>query len=260
MSAARPPRRSQIGLIAAAVAAVLLVTSLALLALGRMTEDEATTTAPGGAELATIPGSHGDRLAARLWLRHADRIAVLLHGFGGDQHDWDEAIEPLQEALEEPLSVLTFDFRGHGDSDGENRDLEGLAADVHSAVAFARSRGFTEIVLVGASVGGTAAIVAASEDPSIAGVIALSAPAQLGELDALAAVRSAKTPLALIAAEDDASAVESFEQLRDGAGARATLAMMSPGRAHGIELVDGVEVRERMARAIEALWADEVAE
>jgi pimeloyl-ACP methyl ester carboxylesterase len=254
--AAANNRRRRIGVATAVVASAVLLTSLALLAIGRMTGDDAPSNAPEGAELATIPSGEVG-LAARLWTRHSERIAVLLHGFAGDQHDWDDTIGPLQAALEEPISVLTFDFRGHGDSDGENRDLEGMASDVRAAIAFARSRGFTDIVLVGASMGGAAAIVAAAEDPSIAGVIALSAPAELGDLDAVDAMASMSAPVGLMASKDDPSAAESLERLRTEAGARASLAIIYLGNAHGVDLVEGDEARDQLARAIDGLWSDE---
>jgi len=257
--AAANDRRRRIGVAAAAVVAAVLMTSLALLALGRITEEDAPSTAPEGAEFTTIPSEDGG-LAARLWTRNSKRLAILLHGFAGDQHDWDDTIGPLQAELETPISVLTFDFRGHGDSHGENRDLEGMSADVLAAIAFARSRGFSEIVLVGSSMGGAAAIVAAAEDPAIVGVIALSAPAELGGLDAAAAMASLSQPVGLMAAKDDPSAAQSLEKLRDEAGARASLAVIYPGSAHGIELVEGDEGRDRLARAIDRLWADEPVE
>lgn len=257
--AAAHDRGRRIGVATAAVVSAVLMTSLVLLALGRMTEDDAPSTAPEGAEFTTIP-SDGDGLAARLWTRNSERLAILLHGFAGDQHDWDDTIGPLQAELETPISVLTFDFRGHGDSDGENRDLEGMSTDVLAAIAFARSRGFSEIVLVGASMGGAAAIVAAAEDPSIVGVIALSAPAELGELDAVDAMASMSAPVGLMAAKDDPSAAQSLKRLREEAGARASLAVIYPGDAHGVELVEGDEGRDRLARAIDGLWSDEAVE
>jgi pimeloyl-ACP methyl ester carboxylesterase len=251
-------RRRRIGLPAAVVVSAVLLTALALLALGRITEEDAPPTAPEGAELTTIP-SDGGGLAARLWTRHSERIAILLHGFAGDQHDWDDTIGPLQADLETPISVLTFDFRGHGDSDGENHDLEGMADDVRAAVDFARSRGLTEIVLVGASMGGAAAIVAAAEDHSIAGVIALSAPAELGELDAADAMASMSAPVGLMASKDDPSAAQSLERLRAEAGERASLAIIYPGNAHGVAVVADDEARDRLARAIDGLWSGEAA-
>lgn len=257
--AAGNDRGRRIGIATTAVAAAVLMTSLVLIALGRMTGDDGPSTAPDGAEFTTIP-SDGGGLAARLWTRQSERLAILLHGFAGDQHDWDDIIGPLQADLEAPISVLTFDFRGHGDSDGENRDLEGMSADVLAAIAFARSRGFTEIVLVGASMGGAAAIVAAAEDPAIVGVIALSAPAELGDLDAAEAMSSMSAPVGLMAAKDDPSAAASLERLRDEAGPRASLAVIYPGSAHGIELVESDEARDRLARAIDGLWSDEAVE
>jgi pimeloyl-ACP methyl ester carboxylesterase len=260
VQAAGGPRRAGIAIVATAVAATVLLTSLALLAVGRITEDDVPSMAPDGAELASIPRGDDKPLAGRLWREHPGRIALLLHSFGSDQTEWDSAIEPMRAALEHPISILTLDFRGHGDSAGENRDLVGMVTDVHSAVRYVRAQGFGEVVLIGSSMGGAAAIVAAAEDPTITGVIALSAPAELGELDAVAAVRSLTAPLGLIAGAEDASAAESFRRLRDEAGDTAWMAVVYPGRAHGVGLVegaDGVEVRERIARAIDGLWEAE---
>src|SRR5690606_37777803 len=112
-------------------------------------------------------------------------------------------------------AALTFDFRGHGGSDQAPVDTKRLVEDVCAAVAFARERGYTSIVLVGASMGGTAAIVVAAGDHDLAGVIALSAPAQFGELDALDAIEGVDAPLALLAAGDDVSAADSLRLLRE---------------------------------------------
>ena len=78
--------------------------------------------------------------------------------------------------------VLTFDFRGYGKSTGTkdtrmNRDLE-------AAVAYMRAKGAKEIILIGASMGGTAVIELALE-AQVQGVVALSPPMAFGRIDAL---------------------------------------------------------------------------
>src|SRR5262249_3257921 len=77
--------------------------------------------------------------------------------------------------------VIAFDFRNSRGSSGhvygarsQNLDLDFVAAS-----GVLRARGSSRVFLVGASLGGTAALVAGSEvAPSVAGVAALSAAAQ----------------------------------------------------------------------------------
>ena len=72
--------------------------------------------------------------------------AVLVHDLGEDLDAW----RPLRDALAaRGISVLCFDLRGHGGSDGETGD--GLpAGDLEAAIAFARSSG-AERLVVGAA-------------------------------------------------------------------------------------------------------------
>ena len=76
-----------------------------------------------------------------------------------------------------------------------NRDLE-------AAVAYMRAKGAKEIILIGASMGGTAVIELALE-AQVQGVVALSPPMAFGRIDALEAVKSMIIPLLLIVAEND---------------------------------------------------------
>jgi pimeloyl-ACP methyl ester carboxylesterase len=60
---------------------------------------------------------------------------------------------------------------------------------------WARHHGSRLIVLMGASMGGTAVLVAAADLGNlVAGVIDLSGPAQFGAMDALAAARAGARP------------------------------------------------------------------
>ena len=86
--------------------------------------------------------------------------AVLVHDLGEDIDAW----RPLRDALAgRGVSVLCFDLRGHGGSDGEAG--EGLAAgDLEAAIAFARSSGAERLVVgaAGESAGPALAAAAAS--------------------------------------------------------------------------------------------------
>ena len=83
--------------------------------------------------------------------------AVLLHAGGESRSVWD----PVAAALEDAgCSSVAFDLRGHGDSAEVPADrLDHVAADVPGMVDAARSAP----VLVGASLGGPAAILALAD-------------------------------------------------------------------------------------------------
>ncbi len=73
-------------------------------------------------------------------------------------------------AAETGAVVLTFDFRGTGASGGDF-SLDGWRADLGEGVhALREVPGVEQIWLVGFAAGGTLAICAAAEDPSVAGV------------------------------------------------------------------------------------------
>jgi len=110
-------------------------------------------------EAVEIPAPDGAVLRGEV--RRAGPVwAVLVHDLGEDLDAW----RPLRDALgRRGVSVLCFDLRGHGGSDGEA--TEGLAAgDLEAAVAFARAAGAERLVVsaAGESVGPALAAAAAS--------------------------------------------------------------------------------------------------
>ena len=82
------------------------------------------------------------------------------------------------------IGVLRFDFAGTGFSGGTG-DAVSFASDVEdlrSAAKAMAAAGMSPSLLVGHSLGGTAAIIAAAELPDIAAVVTIGAPADLQHL------------------------------------------------------------------------------
>ncbi len=104
---------------------------------------------------------------------------VLAHMFPADQTSWWAFARVLAQ---NGFTVLTFDFRGYcpggvaGCSEGQ-RDVAAMWQDVLGAVDFMMARGLVRVMLVGASMGGTASLIAAAQPgvPVVA-IVALSAP------------------------------------------------------------------------------------
>ena len=83
-----------------------------------------------------------------------------------------------QRLAQRGYMVLTYDFRGYGQSQGES-DTSMNALDLSAAVNFVRLQGATQLVLLGASMGGTASLKVAASMP-VAAVVTLSAPENFG--------------------------------------------------------------------------------
>jgi esterase/lipase len=126
----------------------------------------------------SFQSSDGVKLAGRLF--GDGRVGVVLaHMFPADQTSWWAFARVLAA---KGFTVLTFDFRGYcpggaaGCSEGQ-RDVAAMWQDVVGAVDFMVARGLVRVMLVGASMGGTACLLAAAQPGvSIVAVVALSAP------------------------------------------------------------------------------------
>ena len=211
-----------------------------------------------GASTESIMTEDGLRLDARLFAvepeEAAGRLAILLHMYPADQRSWYDLARELQG--EGAASALTLDFRGYGASEG-NKNVNKIDLDVRAALAFARSRGYRSVVLVGASMGGTAAIMVAAEEP-VAGVITLSAPVRFRRLDAGAAVGGVDAPLAVLAARGDTSAADSLNTFVERAGLEPRHALLFEGNAHGTDMLtadDGDEVRAQLRALLDEFWS-----
>jgi pimeloyl-ACP methyl ester carboxylesterase len=102
-----------------------------------------------------------------------------------DQRSW----YPFAERLAgQGFRVLTFDFRGYcpgddgGCSEGQ-KDIGAAPTDLSAAVAFLRKDGVQRVGIAGASLGGIAALLVASNDPKgIPALVLLSTPQVLSGL------------------------------------------------------------------------------
>ena len=107
----------------------------------------------------------GLSLVGDLWRAARPRgTVVLLHGGGQTRHSWHRTGQRLGAA---GWTVLSMDARGHGESGwAPDRDysMEALVADLRAVLASLDHRP----VLVGASMGGSTALVAQGTDPELA--------------------------------------------------------------------------------------------
>ena len=92
----------------------------------------------------------------------------------------------LAAILHEDFDVALFDFRGHGGSGGRcSLDPLGPAADLRAVARNFRGLGYAWVGAVGFSLGGIAAIAAASRWGCLDAVVAVGAPPRLPHFDRL---------------------------------------------------------------------------
>ena len=131
-------------------------------------------------EIVTIV-SAGHALYGKSW--EADREAptlVLLCGLGFHTFEYDLLAPHLCAA---GYNCLTFDYRGHGRSEGRRGDwtLQDLSDDVRRAVDLVARRHRGRIGAFGNSLGAMTAILTATLDERIASVVASNCPARLAD-------------------------------------------------------------------------------
>jgi uncharacterized protein len=225
---------------------LLAVLSL-VLATGCGGGDSATTTVTGiqGRQV-TFTTEDGILLSGHLFGTGSDGI-VLSHMYPSIQSSWYPAAKKLAA---EGYLVLTYDFRGYGVSEG-TKQFEFLDRDVLAACRAIEEAGATRVVLVGASMGGTASLKAAARAfesqlssaqgealrISVAGVATLSAPVSFRGLSAKEAAAEIFCPLLFIAAEEDSGADGALE-LERLSGNTGDLKIVS-GSDHGTDLLEG---------------------
>jgi alpha-beta hydrolase superfamily lysophospholipase len=193
-----------------------------------------------------------------LWFRAADGAKLVGHRFGGQKPGARTAVVlahmsagdlcqwvPYARGLaRQGFFVFPFDFRGHGFSEGrENHGRS--AADVAAAVRAVRKLGARKVIVVGASLGAIAALVAAPNlRPAVDGIVSVSAPATIaGQLNALPTVPRIRVPTLYLAAKQDQSSPYDFaadaQTLFDATGTDAKRLEVLPGSLHGVFLVSG---------------------
>jgi uncharacterized protein len=203
--------------------------------------DETPQAPPAGSEAVSFTSADGVALQGRLFGDGSVGV-VLSHMKPADQTSWWDF---AQDLADEGYLVLTYDFRGYcpggsgGCSEGE-RDLGAIWQDVIGAVELIRSRGARRVMLIGASMGGTASLLAAAQEGVDADVvITLSAPAAFEGMvlnaDVLTHVSAAKL---FVAGSGDGSAAEDAQRLYDESPLPKRVEILTTDD-HGTDILDG---------------------
>jgi len=194
-----------------------------------------------------LHGPGHDRLAAVSI--GTGRVAVVLaHQSSGSLCQW----WPYARSLAARFRVVAFDFDGLGASPFGDGNYPG---EVAAAATWARHHGSRRIVLMGASMGGTAVVVAAAQlGDRIAGVIDLSGPAEFAGMNALRAAKRVHVPAMFGYGTLDLGFAADVRDVRAATAVRDKPIVAIKTLDHGVTLVDPelgyAKVREAVLRFI----------
>lgn len=162
-------------------------------------------------------------------------MVICSHMRGTDKDIWVRSGIPQRLAVL-GYQVLAYDFRGNGDSQGP-ADLWSLDVDLRAAVDFAHQQGASKIVLMGASMGGTASLKVASEDAATA-VISLSGPQNYMLNNSDDEIKALNIPKLFMASQDDEPFVTDARHMYEIASQPKEM-FIYPGNNHGTDIFGG---------------------
>jgi putative redox protein len=138
------------------------------------------------AERVEFPGARGERLVGRLERARSGPttgFALFAHCFTCSK-DLKATRRISRELAERGIAVLRFDFTGLGESEGDfaDTDFSSNIEDLVAAADFLRDQYEAPQILIGHSLGGTAALVAASRIEEVRAVVTIAAPSDTDHL------------------------------------------------------------------------------
>jgi pimeloyl-ACP methyl ester carboxylesterase len=201
-----------------------------------------TATAPGATGKTLDSCAHEDATTKIVHFSGADLAGVVIgdgatgvvlaHQLHSNLCSWLPFARRLAAA---GMRVLAFDFPSTSDLDRY----------VVAAVAELRRQGAHSIALAGASMGGTAVLVAASHASSISRVASLSGPRIFEDLDAGHAVPRVRVPTLFVAGMEDSPYVDDARAMHRAATIDTRL-LVVPGSDHGTDLLDDEQVGDQL--------------
>jgi pimeloyl-ACP methyl ester carboxylesterase len=196
-------------------------------------ETTTTAAAPCGAEgvqAVTLETPEGIALDGAL-VGEGETGVVLGHQFRSDFCSW---VPFAEELARRDIAALAVNFASAS-----------LEDDMVAGANELLRRGAQRIFLVGASMGGTAALVAA-EKLDVAGVAAVSAPGEFSGLDALAAVRELDARALFLAGREDGEFARDARRLYRATSSRDKGLVMIAGYEHGTDLLRDPEAERAL--------------
>jgi pimeloyl-ACP methyl ester carboxylesterase len=178
-------------------------------------------------------------------------LVILIHQLGSTRAEWMPLLRGL--AASPGMTTFALDMRGHGASTTGSRghdlayasftntDWRRIAGDVRAVLAHLREQEGLRprsVALVGSSIGSSAAILAAAEEPSVDAIVALSPGRANHGLDTITPLPSlAERPILALASRGDLPSAEAANDI--ARIARGGEVLLVDGDRHGVAIFEG---------------------
>lgn len=185
-------------------------------------------------ETIRIPVGAGLSLAADIAGPRAAPTVILGHGGGQTRHSWSKAELQLAEA---GYFAINYDLRGHGESDWSSDGSYPMDLRSDDLMAIAASHANRPLALVGASLGGISALVAATHGLDIQALVLVDIVPKM-RIAGTEKVRAfmAANPKGFANLEEAADAISAYNPSRprpkDLSGLHKNLRLGADGRYH----------------------------
>lgn len=102
-----------------------------------------------------IDSTDNIKLCALISNISSDKVVLLCHGIRGDKDERGSFVKLAKAIQEEGYSTIRIDFRAHGESTGIDYEttISKEIEDIESTIEFLKSKGYKEIIVLGASFG-----------------------------------------------------------------------------------------------------------
>lgn len=183
---------------------------------------------------------------------YGEGATAVIFAHMGDQRQetWTEV---AQRVAKRGYLALTFDFRFWQNNRMVDALRQEAPADMAAAVEFVRQQGAERVVLVGASLGGMAAIEVAAVQPVDAVAVFSSplGPVSVGFQVDIADIAAIQAPILFVVTENDNYA-DDIEQMYEAANEPKAIEVY-PGNRHGTELFETDLAETVMGRLLDFL-------
>jgi len=123
----------------------------------------------------------GERIAFFHIKKGFSKVVIIAPGFYNNKDT--VLFKAIADAFSEEHDVIAFDFRGHGESSGLFTWTASEQKDLRAITAYAKENHYAKIGVIGFSLGAVVALIEAGCQKNIDSVIAVSPPADLGNID-----------------------------------------------------------------------------
>lgn len=122
-----------------------------------------------------------DKISVNHFKKGKEEAIILAHGFFNNKDVY--LFRKISEMLHRHYDVISFDFRGHGKSNGLFSWTHHESADLRAVISYAVEEGYKKIGVIGFSLGAAVTLIEASRNRNIASIIAVSSPYDFWKID-----------------------------------------------------------------------------